>query len=79
MSPTVDEGDLVLVDRRETRVRDDGIYVLRVGNDLSIKRIQRLPDGSLAIRSDNSAYERLIAAPDMVALLGRVIWVAGRL
>jgi len=79
VSPTVDEDDLVLVDLREKRVRDDGVYVLRVGNDLPIKRIQRLPDDSLAIRSDNAAYERLVAAPDMIVLLGRVIWVAGRL
>jgi phage repressor protein C with HTH and peptisase S24 domain len=79
MSPTVDDGDVVLVDLRETRFKDDGIYVLRAGNDLSIKRIQRQPDGSLTIRSDNAAYERLTVSPDMIALFGRVIWVGGRL
>jgi phage repressor protein C with HTH and peptisase S24 domain len=79
MSPTVDDGDVVMVDLMESRFKDDGIYVLRAGNDLSIKRIQRQPDGSLTIRSDNAAYERLTVSPDMIALFGRVIWVGGRL
>src|SRR6266852_7639325 len=40
MSPTLDEGDLALVDVRDNRFRSDGLYVLRDGGDLSIKRVQ---------------------------------------
>src|SRR6185437_11800328 len=57
MSPTIDEGDLVLVDLREARFRHDGIYVMRTGGDLAVKRLQRQPEGNLLIRSDNPAYE----------------------
>src|SRR5450631_2934237 len=50
MVPTADEGDVVLVDLRETHFRHDGVYVLRNVNDLAVKRLQRQPDGSLIIR-----------------------------
>lgn len=79
MSPTADEGDLVLVDLRESRFRHDGVYVLRTGSDLAVKRLQRQPDGSLLIRSDNAAYPPISMKSDEVALLGRVVWVGGRL
>jgi phage repressor protein C with HTH and peptisase S24 domain len=79
MSPTIDEGDLVLVDLREARFRHDGVYVLRTGSDLAVKRLQRQPDGALLIRSDNPAYESSTVRPDEVALLGRVVWIGGRL
>lgn len=79
MSPTADEGDLVLVDLRESHFRHDGVYVLRTGSDLAVKRLQRQPDGSLLIRSDNPAYPPVSVKSDEVALLGRVVWVGGRL
>lgn len=79
MSPTIDERDLVLADLRETRFKSDGIYVIRTGADLSIKRIQRQPDGMLVIRSDNPVYLPATVAPDSISLVGRVIWMGGRL
>lgn len=79
MTPTIDEGDLVLVDLRDPRFRHDGIYVLRAGGDLSIKRIQRRPDGKLIIRSDNAAYEPAVVAADSINVVGHAIWIAGRL
>jgi phage repressor protein C with HTH and peptisase S24 domain len=78
MSPTVDEGDLVLVDVREARFRHDGIYVIRSGHDLSIKRIQRRPDGKLIVRSDNPAYEPAIVSSESINIVGHVLWVAGK-
>jgi len=78
MSPTIDEADLVLADLRETRFKSDGIYVLRNRGDLSIKRIQRQPDGKFAIRSDNPAYLPVTVAPESISLVGRVIWTGGR-
>src|SRR5579859_2754695 len=79
MSPTIDGGDLVIVDLREARFRSDGVYVLRTGSDLAVKRLQRQPDGGLLIRSDNPAYESSTVRLDELALLGRVVWIGGRL
>jgi phage repressor protein C with HTH and peptisase S24 domain len=76
MAPTLREGDLALADLRETRARIDGVYVLREQNDLVIKRLQRRRFGAaLTIRSDNPAYEPIGVSPDVVNVVGRVIWV----
>ena len=79
MSPTIDEGDLVLSDLRDPRFRHDGIYVLRASGELSIKRIQRRPDGKLIIRNDNAAYEPAVVASENASIVGHVIWISGRL
>jgi phage repressor protein C with HTH and peptisase S24 domain len=78
MAPTIDEGDLVLCDLRDSRFRHDGIYVFRVGATLAIKRIQRQLDGTLLVRSDNPAYEPIKVKPDEVNVVGRVIWIGGK-
>lgn len=78
MSPTIDEGDLVLVDLREDRFRHDGLYALRCGGDFCIKRIQRQPDGTFVLRSDNPAYQPFVIKPEDIVIFGRVIWVGGR-
>jgi phage repressor protein C with HTH and peptisase S24 domain len=79
MAPTIDEGDVALTDLRENRFRYDGVYVIRSDNELAIKRIQRQPDGALLVRGDNPAYEPATVRPDQLKLLGRVMWVFGRL
>jgi phage repressor protein C with HTH and peptisase S24 domain len=79
MSPTVDGGDVVLVDLRETRFRHDGIYVLHTEVDLAVKRLQRQPDGTLMMRNDNPAYESYAVKPEEVNVMGRALWVGGRL
>jgi phage repressor protein C with HTH and peptisase S24 domain len=79
MAPTLEESDLLLVDLSEPRFRHDGIYVLRRDNDLEVKRLQRRPDGSLNIISDNPVYEPSVVTSDSVHIIGRVIWAAGRL
>jgi phage repressor protein C with HTH and peptisase S24 domain len=78
MSPTLDDGDLCLIDLRGERVKHDGLYALYDGADLSIKRLQREPDGAIMIRSDNAAYDPLRVAAEAIALAGRVIWICGK-
>jgi phage repressor protein C with HTH and peptisase S24 domain len=79
MAPTIDEGDLVLVDLRDPRFRHDGVYVLRASGELSIKRIQRRPDSKLIVRNDNPAYEPAVVAADSINVVGHAVWIAGRL
>jgi phage repressor protein C with HTH and peptisase S24 domain len=76
MAPTLKDADLLLVDVSEPRFHDDAIYLLRHNGDLAVKRLQRGFDGKLVIRSDNRAYEPIIAQQSSVAVVGRVIWIA---
>ena len=79
MQPTLHDGDDILVDASDgaDRLRD-GVYVLRVDDAVSVKRIVVHP-GGLAVRSDNPAYPPW-SNTDRAALavIGRVVWSAGR-
>ena len=75
MAPTVEDGDLILANLAEPRFRQDGIYLLRHDSGLTVKRIQRRPDGKLLVRSDNPKYESMVVAS--VSIIGRVIWIGG--
>jgi len=57
MAPTLNKGDVVLVDLREDQRRTDGVYVIRLDDELLIKRVQFLPRGKVRIISDNKAYD----------------------
>ncbi len=79
MEPTLRTGDTVLVDFRQNQPGDkDGIYVIRTGNGLQVKRVQvelgRPP--RISVLSDNPAYQaqRHLSADD-VHVIGRVIWL----
>lgn len=82
MAPTLNEGDMLLLDKREREVRNDGIYALLGDNSLIVKRLQRGFDGSVIVKSDNQAYETQIIQPqqrDSLLILGRVVWTGQRL
>lgn len=78
MAPTLGDGDDVLVDTGDRRIRD-GVYVLRRDDDLIVKRLGVSPAaGSLTVASDNPAYPTWTdVSPETISVIGRVVW-AGR-
>lgn len=62
MEPTLQHGDIVLVNHEKTR--GDGVFVIRMGNALRVKRLQWLANGDLRISSDNAIYEPEQVNPD---------------
>jgi hypothetical protein len=80
MMPTLRPSDDILVDRGDGAARlRDGIYVLRIDDMLSVKRIALGPgQQSLSVRSDNPRYPDWDnIAPDSITIIGRVIWAGG--
>ena len=80
MSPTLADGDDILVDESDGAERlRDGIYVLRREETLMVKRLGTNPTArSVTIKSDNPAYpEWRDCDLATLALIGRVVW-AGR-
>jgi phage repressor protein C with HTH and peptisase S24 domain len=75
MEPTLADGDEILVDESDRERLRDGIYVLRVGDVLLVKRLVREGDG-FAVRSDNPAADPVDLSHG-VNVIGRVLW-AGR-
>jgi Peptidase S24-like len=82
MSPTLIDGDDILVDRADgaERIRD-GIYVLRVDDSLIVKRLAINPvQLSFSVRSDNPAYpDWNDVSPANIDIVGRVIWTGRRI
>lgn len=82
MMPALHQGDLLLLDLSQRQVRADAIYVLAVDDMLFARRIQRLVDGALCVRSDNPVYKEQIVpreAADSLHILGQVAWTGRRI
>ncbi len=82
MSPTLADGDDILVDGADSADRlRDGIYVLRREDTLMVKRIAINPFAARAsVTSDNPAYpEWKDVELSTLAIIGRVIWAGRRL
>jgi SOS-response transcriptional repressor LexA len=81
MSPTLDDGDDILVDLGDSidRLRD-GIYVLRIEEGLVVKRLAVDPAGRrITVRSDNPAYPDWTCGFEQLNPVGRVIWSGRRI
>ena len=82
MNPTLNDGDMILVDLRANRIDDSAIYVLEFDDALLVKRIQRKLDGSVVIKSDNHLYEPEVLQKDRAVelrIIGRVVWSGRRM
>ena len=83
MIPTLDPGDMLLVDiRHRNSMTIDGIYVLQFDGTLLVKRLQRLLSNIIEITSDNPVYKpmsvKLDDLPSDFTIVGRVVWMGRR-
>jgi phage repressor protein C with HTH and peptisase S24 domain len=80
MGSTLQDGDRVIVDCSQRT--PDGVFLLRVGEEYRIKRVQRVAGGAWLLISDNHAYEKEMIKPDEmqdVEILGRCRVRIGRI
>lgn len=78
MEPTIYSNDTILVDTAQKQIVDGSIFVIRLGDELYAKRLQKLPDGGVHIISDNPGYSMLpVPAAEMPTLqvIGKVVWI----
>lgn len=76
IAPTLNSGDVLLVDTSVTEVRIDGIYVLRAHDRLFVKRVRQRMDGNFEISSDNPTHKTVdvLNGDHQVSVIGRVVW-----
>jgi phage repressor protein C with HTH and peptisase S24 domain len=80
MTPTIRDGNTLLIDTTDQTFRNFGIYVLEINEQRLVKRVQRKHDGSLVLISDNSAYQPDTVdkeAASHITVVGRVVWAGG--
>ncbi len=73
MEPTLQDGSIVFIDREQTNINKDGIFIAATTAGLFIKRIRQRADGMVELISDNKAYSPEIITADEVEIIGRVV------
>ena len=58
MEPTICSGDLLLVYRSKLQVKGERIYLINLDDEVMVKRVEWLLDGSVIIRGDNTLVSR---------------------
>lgn len=79
MAPTLEHGDMVMIDTNRTIPSPPGIFILDDGVGLVAKRVDAIPNTRpqmLRLSSDNQAYSNYQRRIDEVRILGRVVWFA---
>ena len=78
MEPTLFSGDMIMVNLKTTHITTGGIYLLRLEDELMVKRLENRLGGILLIRSDNEAYEDIsinkTEVDGDIEIFGRMVW-----
>ena len=77
MMPTLNEGDVILVDMNQRNPIPPGVFVLHDGMGLVAKRLEHVPMSDpprVRIISDNGRYTPYECTADEVNIVGRVRW-----
>jgi phage repressor protein C with HTH and peptisase S24 domain len=75
MEGTINDKDLVIVDKGVRDFIGEGIYVLTWHNELYIKRMMRLDEDNYRLISDNPHYENQTARIDDVTIHAKVLLI----
>lgn len=79
MITTIFDGDDILVDGSARQIdQQDRIWALGYADLGMVKRVLRLPNGELRIKSDNPAVPPFDVAESEIRVLGRVKWIGRR-
>lgn len=75
MAPTIGPGDWVVVDKTRRSAASPGIFAVREGDDVVVRRLQTLVGGgALRVSYDNPAYPAFETSVGDVDVVGRVTY-----
>ena len=79
MEPTIQHGDMALIDQGKTHIVPHTIYAVGVNEEIYIKQVETLPGHRMILRSHNERYEPIEVdlrgdMADSVRIIGKVIW-----
>lgn len=82
MSPTLETGDQVLINRTDRNPARGGIFALHDSDTLVVKRVERIPASDpvmLRLISDNQNHSHYDVLADQTNIIGRVVWFSRRI
>jgi len=74
MSPTISDGDVVLIDIHATDILDDKIYVIQDAGNLLVRRLQLEPGGKVRTLCDNPSHREFEINREHLEIVGRIVW-----
>jgi phage repressor protein C with HTH and peptisase S24 domain len=76
MSPSIRDGDVVMLDRSAIELRSGRLYLVDLAGELQLRRIQRRLTGALLLICDNDRYppEEVRPTDPPLRILGEVVW-----
>jgi phage repressor protein C with HTH and peptisase S24 domain len=75
MSPTINDGDMTIVDIDKKQMIDGQVFVFVAENSLYIKRLRNILGQGWTAYSDNTEYQPMtLPKGDDLHIIGRVIW-----
>ncbi len=81
MEPRLFNDDTVVVDKADRRIpASGGVFALVYAGEMLVKRLFKLPDGSIDVVSDNSKYKSLVVPLEQLShvdIVGRVKYRSG--
>ncbi|MGX2947384.1 helix-turn-helix domain-containing protein [Frederiksenia canicola] len=78
MYPTINDGDMLLINRNAKTPRDGKIYVIRAGDQLWVKRVQGIINGIRLISDNKAIYDPVDVRFDEsldFEVLGQVVFI----
>jgi phage repressor protein C with HTH and peptisase S24 domain len=75
MTPTLNHGDLALIDKRRTRFDHDALYALSIDDEISVRRLQRTSGNTILVSGDNPSYKALPIPLADLQIAGKVVLI----
>jgi len=80
MAPTLQDGDLAIIDTASRQVQGGAIFALSVEGSVLLRRLERRLGGGIRALADNDRYppqELTAKEADDLTILGEIIWSGG--
>jgi phage repressor protein C with HTH and peptisase S24 domain len=79
MSPTIEDGELVLIDRNDKIYQESSVFAINTYEGLFAKRLAVNSQGDMDLISDNKSYTAITMPIDEVYIIGKIIGVLEKL
>ena len=78
MSPTLENGDLVLVDTSLNKGNVEGLYLVKIDRERSVRRLKFTPEKNIQFDNDKIRNSTILA-DSSVEFIGKVVWHGGKI
>ena len=74
MQPTINNNAIVVVNKEKNTFQKNGIYLLKINNKLSLRRLQEAENNTLYIIPDNKLYINQTSSINSIEIIGQAIY-----